>query len=155
LPHPSPGDSLANDLPLVGALVILIGFVELAFLFWRGNRSGSSILAFGLLTALSGAMIANLTDVTDMVVSLGGANSIHLQRAVADVRQQAQQVQAVREELRGVVRALMKTHAPAYEVEPETSMQSAQDEFLINMNKLADFAYPDVKEREAEKAKLN
>jgi hypothetical protein len=55
------------NMPLIttclGAVLITIGFVEVAVLAWRGSAKPWHIVALGFLAVLSGSIVANLTDV--------------------------------------------------------------------------------------------
>jgi len=77
---------------LLGAFLVAGGFVEVAILAARGEAKLWNIVALGFLAVLSGATVANLTDVTDVLISLGGANSLHFQRVVEHVDNQVDEV---------------------------------------------------------------
>ena len=75
-----------SNLSLVGAIVIVIGFVQLALLDLAWEQEWRRHCCFRITNGLVGYRGCELTDVTDMVVSLGGAKSFRFQRAVADIR---------------------------------------------------------------------
>jgi hypothetical protein len=97
---------LGNQESLNLVLLITVGFIEVAILVWRGNAKLSNIIAVGLLSALLGAIVANLTDVTDILVSLGGANALHLQRAVEHVDTQLTEVQKISEQIKELAKQI-------------------------------------------------
>ncbi len=158
-------------LPHLGAGIVTFGFIETAILVWRGEAKPWNIVALGFLAVLSGAVVANLTDVKDVLISLSGGNALHLQRTVEEVDTKADQIHAmsdhitdltiriqksdanitqVRDELRQTVQALVAHLIFINNTFPHPSVpQTSFNDLMVELNKLAVFAYPDPKERDA------
>jgi hypothetical protein len=124
---------------LVAATLIVGGFILVAILVWRETKL-SHIVTLGILAVVSGAVIANLTDITDILISLGGANA-HIQRAVNQVNTKAREIEEVRDELRKAVRPLLFAITNPVSEWPKRDTKELCDVIA--------FAYPDPKEYDA------
>jgi hypothetical protein len=87
-------------LPHLGAGLIAVGFIEVVVLIWRGDAKPWSIIALGFFAVLSGAVIANLSNVKEIAMSLGSSSSLHLTRVQEDVDAKADVIQQTNEQIK-------------------------------------------------------
>lgn len=159
-------------LPHLGAGLIAISFTEIAILVWLDKIKPWSMVAFGFLAVVSGAVVANLSNVTDIAMSLGSNSTLHMTRVQEDVDTKAAEVQeinnqlkqlaqqvadsektviAVRDDLRMVVRALVKADFVSLQNLTHNAKTPAVaiNDFSAELARLLNFAYPDYRERDA------
>ena len=84
----------------LGAGVIVITFGENAILVWPDKIKPSNIAAFGFLAVLFGAVVANLSNVTDIAMSLGTNSTLDMTRVQEDVDSEGAEVKEINRQLK-------------------------------------------------------
>lgn len=91
-----------------GAFIIVAGLVELGFLIARGKIQAWNVLAFGFLVIMGGVAVGNLTDITDILLTLGGG-SLHLQRIQEHVDSRAQEIEQIQTNVQSLANEIKKS----------------------------------------------
>jgi hypothetical protein len=158
---------LAATLTCVGAAIIATGFVEIAFLIYRGRIKPWVVVAFGLLAIVAGATTANLTDVTKIVASFGGGYA-EIERAARQVHTDTQEVRALTEQVNNLAKRAEASEKNVARMQNLVERMSrsilelvifivnstqhqmppkAFEEFLEQINDLASLAYPNLDQK--------
>jgi len=97
---------ITNKLIYLGASIIVVGFFEVAWLVVRNRITTARVAAFGVIVIFAGLAVANIGDVTNIVLSLSGGNSLKIQRVVetkaAEVATDTEQVRQLKGQIQDI-----------------------------------------------------